>query len=229
VKNKKVITLLFLGLVLTGCSKREVVDDEIEDVYIDEPSSTVEESTSYGNDEFYEPLESTTSETKAESTKETEQTKEKTDESKGKLEVVKTKNGNFKVNLTSGWKKTAAKELSDNADVSLKNEAKQAYYMVLSQSKDDFEDFESFKNTIDLSDLGEISDEKTEEVNYNTLTGERRTFTAKKDDVEVYYIYDLMEGSDHYLQCISWTLNSDKQKNEAELIKLMKSLVEIPE
>ncbi|MTD41564.1 hypothetical protein GIX45_23655 [Erwinia sp. CPCC 100877] len=228
-KNKKFITLLFLGLILTGCSGREVVDDEIEDVYIDESSSTVEESTSYDNEEFYAPLESTTSQSTAENTEATEQTKETTEESKGKLEVVKTNNGNFKVDLTSGWQKTTAKELSDNADVSLKNEARQAYYMVLSQSKDDFEDFESFKATIDLSDLGEISNEKKEEIDYNTLTGERRTFTAKKEDVEVYYIYDLMEGSDHYLQCISWTLNSDKKKNETELTKLMESLVEIPE
>ncbi|MFD1899065.1 hypothetical protein GQR36_01015 [Enterococcus termitis] len=59
------------------------------------------------------------------------------------------------------------------------------------------------------------------------MKGERRKFTAKKDEVDVYYIYDLMESEDHYLQCISWTLDSKKDVNEADMIKLMKSLTEL--
>lgn len=224
-KKLKIITILLIGLVISGCSGRKVVEDD-DDSYIEETSSSVEESSSYGDDEvFYEPRESTsTSESVDENTKAAEEPK---DQAKGKIEVIKTKNGNFKVELTDGWQSVETKELSDNADVSLKNTANEEYYMVLSETKKDFDSFDAFKNSVDLSDLGERTDEKKETIKYNELKGERRMFTATKDDVEVFYIYDLMESKDHYLQCISWTLADKKESNKDDMIKIMNSLVEL--
>ncbi|EOH99339.1 hypothetical protein UAW_00489 [Enterococcus haemoperoxidus ATCC BAA-382] len=226
-KKFKIMTILIVGLVITGCSGRKVVEEVDDDVYIEETSS--EESSSYGDDEvFYEPRDkSATSGTLDENKAATEETKEQSDESKGKLEVIKTKNGNFKVELTEGWQSVEAKELSDNADVSLKNAANEEYYMVLSEAKKDFDSFDAFKSSVDLSDLGEITDEKKETIKYNELKGERRSFIASKDGVEVYYIYDLVESKDHYLQCISWTLAEKKESNKADLIKVMNSLAEL--
>ncbi|MGX7148229.1 hypothetical protein [Enterococcus ureasiticus] len=225
-KKFKIITILLVGLVISGCSGRKVVEEEDDDVYIEETSSSVEESSSYGDDDiFYEPRDtSATSESVAENKSATEETK---DESKGKIEVIKTKNGNFKVELTEGWQSVEAKELSDNADISLKNASNDEYYMVLSEAKKDFDSFDAFKNSVDLSDLGERTDEKKDSVKYNELKGERRTFTASKDGVDVYYTYDLMESKDHYLQCISWTLADKKDSNKADLIKIMNSLAEL--
>lgn len=229
-KKIKIITILLVGLVLTGCSGRKIVEEEVDDdVYIEETSSSVEELGSYGDDEvFYEPRDSSAeSETKDENKAATEETKEQPSDEKGKIEVINTKNGDFKLELTDGWASVESKELSDNADVSLKNPTKEAYYMVLSEAKKGFDNFDAFKNSVDLSDLGERTDEKKENVKYNGLKGERRTFTATKDGVEVYYIYDLVETKEHYLQCISWTLNSKKDENKADLIKIMNSLAEL--
>ncbi|WP_207695462.1 hypothetical protein DOK67_0000043 [Enterococcus sp. DIV0212c] len=228
-KKFKIIAILLIGLVITGCSGRKVVEEDDDDVYIEETSSSVEESSSYGDDEvFYEPRDKfATSDTIDENKAATEETKESTNDSKGKIEVIKTKNGNFKLELTDGWQSIATKELSDNADVSLKNETNEEYYIVLSEAKKDFESFAAFKSSVDLSDLGDRTNEKKETIKYNELNGERRTFTASKDGVEVYYIYDLVESKDHYLQCISWTLNSKKDSNEADLIKVMSSLAEL--
>lgn len=229
VKKIKMITLLLVGLVVTGCSGRKVEEEEDFDAYIDQTSSNTVESSSYGDDEvFYEPRDkSNTSDRIDEDQVATEDTKEQSNNSNGKLEVIKTKNGNFKIEMTEGWQSVAAKELSDSADVSLKNAGNEAYYMVVSESKKDFENFNGFKSSVDLSDLGEITNEKKETIEYNKLKGERRRFTASKDGVKVYYIYDLMEGKDHYLQCISWTLDSKKNSNEADLIKIMNSLAEL--
>jgi len=229
VKKFKIITILLVGLVVTGCSGRSVVEEEDDDAYLKETSSSVEELSSYGDDEvFYEPRDrSTTSTTVDENQVATDETKEQPSDSKNKIEVIKTKNGNFKIEMTDGWQSVEAKELSDNADVSLKNTTNEEYYMVLSEAKKDFDSFDVFKQSVDLSDLGEITNEKKAAINYNGLKGERRTFTASKDGVEVYYIYDLVEGKDHYLQCISWTLNSKKSSNESDLIKVMNSLAEL--
>ncbi|MEI5989236.1 hypothetical protein [Enterococcus crotali] len=229
-KKFKIITILLVGLVLTGCSGSKVVEEEDDDdIYIEETSSSVEELGSYGDDEvFYEPRDpSATSEAKDENKVATEETKEQSNDEKGKVEVIKTKNGDFKLELTDGWESVESKELSDNADVSLKNTANEAYYMVLSEAKNGFDNFDGFKNSVDLSDLGERTDEKKETIKYNGLKGERRTFTATKEGVEVYYIYDLVESKDHYLQCISWTLNNKKDENKADLIKIMNSLAEL--
>ncbi|OJG28633.1 hypothetical protein RU98_GL000226 [Enterococcus caccae] len=203
-------------------------EEEDFDVFRDQTSSSIEESSSYGDDEvFYEPRDKTTNDTVDEKTSATEEPKEQPKDPKGKIEVIKTKNGNFKIEMTDGWQTVEAKELSDNADVSLKNAVNEEYYMVLSEAKKGFDNFDGFKNSVDLSDLGETKNEKKEEISYHDLKGERRMFTAVKDGVEVYYIYDLMEGKDHYLQCISWTLGSKKSANEADLIKIMNSLVEL--
>lgn len=223
-KKMKIVTLLLLGLMITGCSKAKPVEEETEE-YSQATSSSVEESTSYGNDEaFYEPIEGRSSDSIDVTKAATEETKEKSD---SRIEVIKTNNGNFKVEMPTGWESTKTKELSDDADISLKNTEKAAYYMVLSEAKKDFDSFSAFKSSVDLSDLGEKTNETKKSISYNGLKGERRTFVAKKDDIEVYYIYDLMEGKDHYLQCISWTLNSNKETNENELIKLMDSLAEM--
>lgn len=229
VKKIKIMTILLVGLLVTGCSGRKVEEEEDFDAYRDQTSSSVEESSSYSDDEvFYEPRDKTkTSDTVDENKTATETTQDSSKEAKGKIEVVKTKNGNFKIELTDGWQTVEAKELSDNADVSLKNAVNEEYYMVLSEAKKDFANFDAFKSSVDLSDLGEIKDEKKEEIKYHGLKGERRKFTASKDGVEVYYIYDLMEGKDHYLQCISWTLDSKKSDNESDLIKIMNSLAEL--
>lgn len=222
-KKLKIITLLLMGIVVTGCSKAKPV--EIEEEYSAASSSSTEASTSYGDDEiFYEPRDGKSSESIDVDKAATEETKEQSD---GKIEVIKTDNGDFKIEMLDGWKSVETKELSDNADVGLKNEQKELYYMVLSEKKKDFDSFSAFKSSVDLSDLGEKSDETKESIKYNGLKGERRTFVAAKDGIEVYYIYDLLEGKDHYLQCISWTLNSDKDTNEQELIKLMNSLTEL--
>lgn len=225
-KKLKIITILLVGLVVTGCSGRKAVEEEIDDAYIEETSSSVEESNSYGDDEvFYEPRDTSgTSDSVDENKAATEETKE---QSKGKVEVIKTKNGHFKVELTDGWQSVETKELSDNADVSLKNASNEEYYMVLSESKKDFDSFNAFKSSVDLSDLGEKTDEKKESIKYNELKGERRTFTATKDGVEVFYIYDLVESKDHYLQCISWTIADKKDSNKADMIKIMNSLAEL--
>lgn len=228
-KKIKIITILIVGLVITGCSGRKVAEDKDDDIYIEETSSSVEESSSYGDDEvFYEPRDqSTTSEPVEEDKATTEKKKNQSSESKGKIEVIKTKNGHFKLELTDGWQSIESTELSDNADISLKNASNEEYYMVLSEAKKDFDSFSGFKNSVDLSDLGDRTDEKKEMIKYNDLIGERRTFTASKNGVDVYYIYDLMESREHYLQCISWTLNNKKDHNEADLIKVMNSLAEL--
>ncbi|EOH98977.1 hypothetical protein UAY_02246 [Enterococcus moraviensis ATCC BAA-383] len=228
-KKIKIITLLLVGLVITGCSGRQEVEEEVEDAYIEDTSSSVEESMSYGDNEvFYEPRDkSETTNTIDENKTATEETKETTSDTKGKVEVIKTKNGNFKVELTEGWQSVEAKELSDNADISLKNTTNEEYYMVLSEAKKDFDSFAAFKSSIDLSDLGERTDEKKESIKYNELKGERRIFTATKDGVEVYYIYDLVESKDYYLQCISWTLATKKDNNKKDMIKIMNSLTEL--
>lgn len=226
-KKYKIITILLVGLIISGCSGRKVVEDfDDDDVYIEESSSSVEESSSYGDDEvFYEPIDtSSTNDSMDENKAATEETKEP---AKGKVEVIKTKNGHFKVELTDGWQSVEAKELSDNADVSLKNASNEEYYMVLSEAKKDFESFDAFKSSVDLSDLGERTDEKKESIKYNGLKGERRTFTASKEGVDVYYTYDLMESKDHFLQCISWTLADQKESNKADLINIMNSLAEL--
>lgn len=226
-KKYKIITILLVGLIISGCSGRKVVEDfDDDDVYIEESSSSVEESSSYGDDEvFYEPRDtSSTNDSMDENKAATEETKEP---AKVKVEVIKTKNGHFKVELTDGWQSVDAKELSDNADVSLKNASNEEYYMVLSEAKKDFESFDAFKSSVDLSDLGERTDEKKESIKYNGLKGERRTFTASKEGVDVYYTYDLMESKDHFLQCISWTLADQKERNKADLINIMNSLAEL--
>lgn len=224
-KKIKIITILLIGLMITGCSKAKPVEEEKAQEYSQATSSSVEESTFYGDDDaFYEPIEGRSSDSVDVNRTATEETKEKSD---SKVEVIKTNNGNFKIEMPTGWESAETKELSDNADISLKNTEKEAYYMVLSEAKKDFDSFSAFKSSVDLSDLGEKSNETKKSISYNGLKGERRTFVAKKDDIEVYYIYDLMEGKEHYLQCISWTLNSSKEANEKELIKLMDSLAEM--
>lgn len=228
-KIRNFIPLLFVGVMLTGCFGRKAELEIIEDAYKEDSSSSIEESVSFeGNEVFYEPRDgSETSSTIDENKQATETTTESTTESKGKVEVIKTNNGDFKVELPANWETVDTKELSDNADISIKNPNTETYYIVLSEAKKDFENFDSFKKSVDLSDLGEISNEKKESIKYNNIKGERRKFTATKDDIEVYYIYDLMESEDHYLQCISWTLESTKKDNEPDMIKLMKSLTEL--
>ncbi|MEI5995135.1 hypothetical protein [Candidatus Enterococcus mansonii] len=226
-KNIKIISILLIGLVIAGCSSRKSADEDPSD-YLKESSSETIESSSYGDDEvFYEPRDGKSAESVDEN-KAAIENKESANQSKGKIEVIKTSNGNFKVEMTEGWQKVDAKELSDNADISLENKSNDEYYIVLSEAKKDFENFDTFKESVDLSDLGERTNEKKESVEYNGLKGERRTFNATKEGVDIYYMYDLMEGKDYYLQCISWTLNSNKESYEADLTKIMNSLAEMP-
>lgn len=223
-KSIKIVWLVMVVLTITGCSKK-TEDKAIPESTTQESSRSTESVISYdGDEEFYESIEGRSGRSMEENKTATEVTSESTT---SRIEVIETNNGDFKLSIPQDWQKTKAKELSDSADIELKNTTDTAYYMVLSEKKKEFDSFSAFKNSVDISDLGEKKDEKKESIEYNGLKGERRTFIAKKEGVEVYYIYDLLEGKDYFMQCISWTQATDKEANESQMKVVMSSLSEL--
>lgn len=215
---------MVIVLAIAGCSKT-TEKKEISESTTKESSSSTESSFSYSEGgEFYEPIEGRSERSVDESKSTTETT---SDPSSSKIEVMKTDNGEFKLSIPQDWQQAKANELSDSADIELKNNTGTAYFMVLSEKKKEFDSFSAFKNSTDSSDLGEKRDETKESIEYNGLKGERRTFFAKKDNIDVYYIYDLLEGKEYYMQSISWTQATDKEMNEAQMKSLMASLSEL--
>lgn len=214
-KIARIIAIVLTGFMISGCSSQKIKQK------VSKQSEDIEQTmdTTYADETYYEVIEDSGASEELKDSK----------LAASKIEMVQTENGYFKVTLLDGWKKIDTKELSDTADLAFKNTSNDEFFMVLSEEKEGFSDFEAFKSSIDVSELGEISSEETGEIDYNGLKGERKMFTAKKDDLDIFYIYDLLEGTDYYLQCVSWTLNSNKEENEAELKQIMTSLIELKE
>lgn len=214
-KIARIFAIVLTCFIISGCSRKKT------DQQSDEQSQDIEQTTdtTYVDEKYYETIEDSGASEELKDSK----------LSASKIEMVQTENGYFKVTLPDGWNKIDTKEVSDTADLAFKNSSNDGFFMVLSEEKEGFSNFDAFKSSVDLTELGEVTSEETSEIDYNGLKGERKVFTAKKDNLDIFYIYDLLEGTDYYLQCVSWTLNSNKETNEADLKQIMTSLIELKE
>lgn len=144
-----------------------------------------------------------------------------------RVESFDTENGNYQVTLTEEWQPAEWDGIADFSDINIQNIEKDEYFVVISENKVDFETFESYKELMDFSDFGEIVDKTTETITYNGFNGERHRFSTSIDGINLYYIYDILEGKNYYLQSFSYTLKSNQEKAEKELLDVMNSLVEV--
>lgn len=148
-----------------------------------------------------------------------DETTEATNDAANNLVVMTDADNNLEISLPKGFKEEIV--LSEDADIQASNMAKEDYFILLSELKEDFGADISLKEYYDLiSDnmVGAVQNpQQTEpqEVSINGNRGLQYELTGEIDSIKIAYIITLVESDDRFSQLIFWTVQSmmDKKRD----------------
>ncbi|WP_430606175.1 hypothetical protein IGJ55_001742 [Enterococcus sp. AZ170] len=132
----------------------------------------------------------------------------------------------FSVDLIKGWKELEVEEVYEDASVALSNMKNTIYYVVIGENKEDFESLDFYKELIIEQMIDEPDEVQEKEVTRNGLKGTNYTFYQAVDGIKFFYDIDILEGKEHFVQSISWTLKSKAKTNQDTMEQLLASIEE---
>lgn len=118
--------------------------------------------------------------------------------------------------------------LNDAADLQMGNLLKEAYTIVLTEPKIDFDDT-SLQDYSDLTrgflseSLKNYEESAPENITINGYPAVKYTLTGSIEFIKLKYWHVSIDAKDHFHQVILWSLNSKFKKNEATYNKVIKS------
>lgn len=136
--------------------------------------------------------------------------------------------GQYSITRPASW--GLRSDLNDAADLQMGNLRKEAYAVVLSEAKADFDDdigLEDFSETVREGVLESVSsgDSSTgEELSINGQRAIRYELTGSIDKIKIRYWLVAIDSPDHFHQLLMWSLPSQFAKNQADFELVMNSL-----
>lgn len=119
-------------------------------------------------------------------------------------------------------------DLNEEADLQMGNVRKEAYAIVLTESKMDFEDA-SLQDYSDLTrgflseNLKKHEESAPEKLTINGYPAIKYSITGNIDFIKLKYWHVSIEAGDHFHQIVMWSLNSKFEKNQATYNKVIQS------
>lgn len=146
--------------------------------------------------------------------------------------IAKSENAPFQVEIPDGWEIAEPGELNEEADLEVMNEDESMYFIAIMEDKRDLDvDLESYRDLI--VQMNEESYEASFNESVATKVGEYdaylNEFEITEDNLK-YHIWLFSFETDHYFgQLFTWTLVSQSEENEAEILDIVNSFEEVPE
>jgi hypothetical protein len=147
-------------------------------------------------------------------------------------EVVKSPDGSLRVTKPRGW--TVDRELHDDAGITISNEAKEAYFIVISEYKTDFERTMTYTGHSVLTrefmrdglfDYAEYSGPTSVEINH--MQGVQYEITGSVDGLSIVYLHTTLESHTYFHQLIAWSLPSMYPGNKRVFEEILESFYEL--
>ncbi len=151
--------------------------------------------------------------------------------SMGPAETVVFNDGRFQVTRPASW--VLLDELNDAADLQMGNKLKEAYGLILSESKQDFAEqmtlaaFSERTRTDLLDSLTDVQLSGPQQISSNGSPAIRYDFTGTIDSVRIRYWHVVVDTGDDFHQVVLWSLPSRFEGNRADFESVLATLKQI--
>lgn len=142
--------------------------------------------------------------------------------------VVEFFDGHFSAMKPGSW--SMLTDLNDEADLQMGNKLKEAYCVVLTESKDDFaegyslEEFGEVTRQGLLSSLADATVEGPESMTLNDQAAIRYELVGTVDRVKIKYWHVVVDSESHFNQVLLWSLPSRFDRNRGDFEAVLSSL-----
>jgi hypothetical protein len=149
----------------------------------------------------------------------------------GPAETVVFYEGRFQATKPASW--AMLDELNDAADLQMGNQLKEAYCLILTESKQDFaEDMTlaafSTRTRSDLIDsLTDVQSSGPQQISSNGNPAIRYDFTGTIDSVRIRYWHIVVDTGEDFHQVVLWSLPSKFEGNREDFESVLASLKQI--
>ena len=136
----------------------------------------------------------------------------------------------FAVKMPSSW--SLRSDLNDVADLQMGNAFKEAYTIIISENKMDFDDISleghsEITRAMIKQGLKNCHESNQETLDIGGNRAVRYRLTGSMDGLKIVYWHVTLETEDHYHQMLLWSLKSRFSKNEADFDSVIQSFEEI--
>ncbi len=141
-------------------------------------------------------------------------------------EEVNFLNGSFSVIKPASWSKMD--DLNNEADLQMGNYSKEAYAVILTESKLDFDEI-TMQGHSDLTrvfleeSLENYQASEPEVINVGNFQALRYRLSGSFDGIKIVYWHVTLETKDHFHQVLLWSLPSKFSDNEADFNSVIQS------
>ena len=150
----------------------------------------------------------------------------------GKPQKVEFLNNSYSVMMPSSW--SVRSDLNDVADLQMGNNYKEAYVIIISENKMDFENL-SLEGHSDLTrslikeSLSNYQESDPEYLNSGKFRALRYRLTGSIEGLNLVYWHVTLESREYYHQIILWSLKSKFSGNKADYDTVIQSFAAIAE
>lgn len=144
-----------------------------------------------------------------------------------KEKVFQSDNGNGSITASSMWSDDDG--LNKDSIIHISNIIKDAYVVVLQDTKDSFGEDMTLSDYTDIvksnleSEVVNAYSSEIKDASVNGYNAKYYELTGEYSDINITYMYYCVETSDSYYQIIGWTKSSEFKANEQELKNIMNS------
>ncbi len=144
----------------------------------------------------------------------------------GKHKKIEFLNNSFSVVMPSSW--SLRSDLNDVANLQMGNLLKEAYVIIISENKMDFDNL-SLEGHSDITrsqiktSLSKYKESSPEYVSNGKLRTLRYRLTGTIDDINLIYWHVTIETKEYYHQMLLWSLKSKFSSNEADYNSVIQS------
>ena len=149
----------------------------------------------------------------------------------GAPDTVTASDRQSQITIPRGWKVKA--DLHDEAEIEVGNFLSQAYLIVLSESKQDFDDI-TYERHSQLTRTGLLENLKNAQMSgaptqltINGMPAVQYEVRGSVDGVKLVYLHTTIDGKASFHQVITWTTPSRYAKNKATMQSVITSFKEL--
>jgi hypothetical protein len=144
----------------------------------------------------------------------------------GKPKKVEFLDQSFAVLMPSSW--AVRNDLNDVADLQMGNPFKEAYTIIISENKMDFEemtleDHSDITRSMIRQSLKDYQESEPEELYVGEIRALRYQLTGSIDGLNIVYWHVTFETDEYYHQMLLWSLKSKFPKNQADFDSVINS------
>jgi uncharacterized RDD family membrane protein YckC len=148
-----------------------------------------------------------------------------------KSEIYLSKDKQFQITVPSSWSNDS--DLHQEADISLSNRYAEKYFIVLSESKQEFDNettLADYEKIVEDHFVAEMNNKEfVMEPSKRVINGNSAiqfSFHITVDDLPVTYLVTVVETQSHFHQLVAWTLEDQYSNLQVELDQIVESFQE---